>query len=73
MNAKHFTDKEFNSKVTERLKTLSWENGCFAENWENFKKEVKQIAVERLSNLKFNTRTRERQLQKQLQVLYSTE
>lgn len=73
MNRKLLKDEQFVATVTKLLSSLHEKDNGRSEAWKVFKEEVKLAAIERSSNIQFQLRARETQLQKDLKYFYKVE
>lgn len=75
MNNRLLDDAVFVESVIETLKKIATgkKKKSFLEKWEYFKEEVKQMAIERSSYLKYVSRKTEKELQKYWHELFENE
>lgn len=73
LNEKLLNDEQFQCTMEKSFKSLSDENVNIFERWENFKETVKMSAIERSSSMLYESRSRERTLQANLNYLCRAE
>lgn len=73
LNRTLLDDEQFVEAVRELLRTLSERQTAQCEVWEGFKEDVKLAAIERASDITFQSRPEERHLKENLEALCRVE